>query len=125
MNDDDKTLRDGPVQRLVWGADTAGRRRGEQFYDQLDDTDRISFDVLFDRMAATGRITNDTKFKNEGKGLWVFKIPRKRLACFYAGHALVLIDGFTKKTDRDSRSARNLKTARELKTAYLNAKKTS
>lgn len=123
MHDDDELLREGPAKRLVWGADGTGRRRAQEHFDALSIKEQASFDVNFRRMAETGLINNKEKFRHERSNLFVFKIFKQRLACFFDGRTVVLISGFTKKSDKDKKVKRELDTAEVLRNAYLDATK--
>ena len=113
-------LRDGTSRQLKWGAGRSGRLRGKDYYEKLKLSDQVQFDALFNRMADEGWIHGDDRFRNEGDGLYVLKIWKHRLACFFDDQeALVIIHGFPKKTDRDRRSRRELATARRLRDEHL------
>jgi hypothetical protein len=114
----------GVAKRIVWGSDRSGKFRGRDHYEALDRKKRAAFDALFIRLGDAGQIRNETKFRQEAPNLFVFKIFKERLACFFDGKDVVVISGFTKKTTSDKRSARNLTTAANLRDAFLDAKGT-
>lgn len=112
-------LRDGPSRRLVWGADPSGHYRAREYFEKLKRADQAKFDALFRRLAETGRIKNKEKFVKEPDGIYCFKCHSKRIACFFDGRDVVLIDGFGKKTGQSTRSRRRLATAARLRAQYL------
>lgn len=114
-----EVLRSGEARRLVWGADENGRMRAKEHFESLNAKDQKSFQSLFERMADTGSIKNIEKFRHEEKNLFVFKIFKQRLACFFDGSDVVLISGFTKKSDKSKRGAREISTAAGLRDAYM------
>lgn len=116
-------LREGASRRLVWGADSSGRFRARDYFEELDMRDRAKFEPLFERLAETGRISNKDRFVKEPDGIWCFKAHAKRLACFFDEQDVVVIYGFGKKTDNSRRSRRHLKTAAKLRAEYLNERK--
>lgn len=118
----DEILKIGSTKRLVWGADTSGRLRARDHFNSLKPQDQASFRALFDRMADTGQIQNTQKFRQEASNLFVFKIHKQRLACFMDGKTVVLISGFTKKSDKGRRVAREIRTAVTLRDDYLSRK---
>jgi hypothetical protein len=112
-------FRVGAQRTLVWGADSSGKYRARDYYENLSQTDKTKFEPSFGRMAATGRITNDLRFRRESNGISVFKIHKHRLACFSDGRDVVLIHGFVKKSDRGKKEAREIATAANLRDDYL------
>lgn len=79
----------------------------EEFLNSLSQADRRKVDVLFERMALHGRISNDEKFKKlEGsKDIWEFKSFQIRLLCFHApGKKLVICKGVIKKRDKHAKA---------------------
>jgi hypothetical protein len=115
----------GAVKRIVWGADSSGRFRGREYFDSLDVGNKASFDHLFERLAETGQIRNREKFRQEASNLFVFKIFKERLACFFDGKDVVVIYGFKKKTTGDKRSARHLENAAKVRDTFLDSKGTT
>jgi len=115
-------LRDGTSRRLVWGADPSGRYRAREYFEGLGIGDRAKFEALFRRLAETGKIKNKEKFVKEPNGIYCFKCHAKRIACFFDGREVVLIDGFGKKTNQSKRSRRRLETAAKLREQYLEKK---
>jgi hypothetical protein len=120
-----KVIREGEKRRIGWGSDPSGRYRGEKYFEELPSADQAKFEPLFERMAETGQIRNTERFRQEEKNLYVFKSFNRRLACFFDGAEVVIIDGFTKKSDKGRRSRRHVQQARALRDAYLERKKRS
>lgn len=60
----------------------------------------------------------------ESKNLFVFKIFKHRLACFFDERDVALIHGFVKKEDKSRRIDRELKIAEQLRNDYLERKRT-
>jgi hypothetical protein len=112
-------LRDGASRKLLWGADPSGRRRAREYFEELELADQAKFEALFRLLAETGRIKNKEKFVKEPGGIYCFKCHAKRIACFFDGRDVVLIDGFGKKTRQSKRSRRRLETAARLRAQYL------
>ena len=74
------------------------------------------------RLAETGILTNPEHFKQVRGNLYCFKAHRHRLACFFDGGDVVLIDGFDKKEMKSKRSEQSLRTAEKLRDDYLKRK---
>jgi hypothetical protein len=112
-------LRDGASRRLLWGADSSGCYRAREYFEELEAADQAKFEPLFRALAETGKITNRERFVKEPDGIWCFKTHGRRLACFFIGRDVILIDGFGKKTTKSKRSRRKLETAAKLRDVYL------
>ena len=112
-------LRNGAKKRLVWGGDENGHYRAKEFFEHLDAREQAKFEPLFDRMANLGLIRNEEQFRNEGTNLYALKRGQRRILCFFDGRDVVLIDGFTKKSDRGRKHRRDLQTATRLRDRYL------
>lgn len=75
------------------------------FLDALSESDRRKIDVLFERLATHGSISNKEKFKKiEGTTkLFEFKSYQIRLICFFASNKRVVIcHALIKKKDKHS-----------------------
>ena len=97
-------LRAGPRRKLLWGEDSSERLRGKQYYESLKSSDRAKFDALFNRMAE-GRIVGKERFRKESGDIYVFKIFKHRLACFYEGDDVVIINRYVKTPTTTNASA--------------------
>lgn len=101
-----------PIETFTFAAGTfrvaAAMMDGQQpakefFLNDLDKSDKTKMQVLFDYIAATGRIGNKEKFKKiEGTDdLFEFKCHQIRMPCFWDRHGTLWIThGFKKKQDR-------------------------
>jgi hypothetical protein len=116
-------FRDGASRRLVWGADSSGTYRAQKYFEDLEARDQAKFEPLFRALAETGKISNKERFVKEPDGIYCLKCHAKRIACFFDGGDVVLIDGFGKKANNSRRSRRHLKTAAKLRRQYLDEKK--
>lgn len=66
-------------------------------------SDQAKFAALFARLAEEGQIFNNEKFRNEGNGIYCFKISGRRMPCFMAGSDVYITHGFIKGPDRVQR----------------------
>lgn len=99
--------------------DGSGRLRGKEYYEALDTSHKTKFDAVLRRLCEVGRIHNQEKFRKEIDDVYCIKIFKHRLACFFRGGDLLIIDGFGKKTTTDKRARRHLETASRLRDEYL------
>lgn len=115
-----QTLKSGSARRVAWVADESGRYRGKDFYEtELNIGEQAKFEVLFERIATTGKIHNNQKFVHEGNKIYAFKIFKKRLACFMDERKVLITNGYTKKdTKRGSRGDAAIKTAERIRSHY-------
>jgi phage-related protein len=100
---------------IEWFQDTSGKSQPREFYESLSIQDRAKTLALFERMADTGKIFDRAKFRHEAGEIYVFKPrPHRFLSCFWKGKRIVVLTGFTKKSQKLPK--RELKRAQE----YLN-----
>ena len=110
----------GSACSLWWAAGPSDRFRAKDYFDDLKDTERAKFEVLFERMARDGTIKNTELFRKEAGGnISCFKRGQHRFACFRRGRDLMLAHGFRKKSDKDKRLKRELEIAERIRTEYL------
>lgn len=91
---------EGPVRKIVWAVERSGRRRAEEFFDNLDGRIQRKFEGLFRRMTKVGEIRDPARFRSEGDGLYCFKAVKYRLVCFLSGNEVVITHGFEKGSDK-------------------------
>jgi len=73
-----------------------------KFLTTLQKTERAvvrKFKILFDRICDVGRLESGN-FKKEQGNIWAFKYGQYRIACYQAGDAWVLTNGFQKKQNK-------------------------
>jgi len=75
---------------------------GEEFYDELDDTNKAKLNKLFEFLGNHGKISNKEKFKKiEGTEFYEFKSFQIRMPCFFSrGQLVIITHGFVKKGDK-------------------------
>jgi len=57
--------------------------------------------MLFKRIGDFGKISDITKFRNEGEKIFAFKSqPERFLSFFYSGKKIVITNGFQKKSQK-------------------------
>jgi hypothetical protein len=105
----------------MWGADTSGRYRAKEYFERLALRDQAKFDPWFCRLADTGVIRNVERFRQEADNLFVFRVFKHRLVCFFDGPDAVLIDGFSKRSYGRNQRQRKLSTAARLRDEHLAA----
>lgn len=74
-----------------------------EWLEQLPLSGQQKFAALFARMADTGKIWNERKFKHltETDQLFEFKVEADRILCFFfVGRRLILTHGFRKSGDK-------------------------
>jgi hypothetical protein len=93
----------GPIRTVVFAVGANGAAHGLSFFrNELDETEQGKMHSLFNRMAQTGGIRDERKFKRiEGTDLFEFKSFQIRMPCYYlAGGLLAITHGFWKQGDR-------------------------
>ena len=65
--------------------------------------------MLFKRIGDFGKISDITKFRNEGEKIFAFKPqPDRFLSFFYIGKKIVITNGFRKKAQKLPREEKDL-----------------
>ena len=118
---DTRPIIEGAKRSLHWMPDASGKFRARDYYDELDEKTRKRFKALFARMAREG-IRNQAHFRWVDGPVGYFKADCHRITCFEEDDRLLLVSGILKKTDRDTRSRREVKIALGLRDDYLKRK---
>ena len=107
---------------LEWYFDKFGVSVGFDFFLKISKEQRRKFLALAKRMGDTGKIFDKTKFNYEGDGIYAFKPqPDRFLSFFTEGKKIIVLNGFTKKTDKIPKNEKDL--ALRLRKDYLERKK--
>jgi phage-related protein len=104
----------GERYALAWGKDSTERMRGKKYFMSLTKPDQMKLLGRMQQFADVGVLRDDAKLRRiQGASVpaFEFKIHKRRLVGCLHGGAFVVCDGFDKKTDRDSRSERELDAA--------------
>jgi len=72
----------------------------KKFIEGLDEGDQRKLDVLFRKMAETGKLFNKQQFRLVKEKIYEFKRHQIRVGCFQLETSWVLTHGFIKKSDR-------------------------
>jgi Phage derived protein Gp49-like (DUF891) len=73
-----------------------GRMESKEWLDAQDEGVQSKFDHLFRRIAAIGKIFNETQFRPLESGIWEFKRDGNRLLCFQHGNCWRLTHHYSK-----------------------------
>lgn len=85
---------------IEWYYTQDGKIPALEYFNSLDDDDKIKTLDLFRLMATEGKIFNKQKFRNEHDQIYAFKPKPHRFLCFFfVGKRIVVTNGFIKKQD--------------------------
>ena len=91
----------GECFRIEWYWDDNGHSQSLQYFNDLDDAQKIKALSLFKRMGDAGKIFDITKFRNEGDKIFAFKpMPDRFLSFFTIGKRIIITNAFVKKSDK-------------------------
>jgi phage-related protein len=91
----------GQCFTVEWYFDATGYSQAYEYFESTTQAQKRKFFVLVKRIAEYGKITDITKFRNEGDGLYAFKPqPDRYLSFFIKGKRIVITNGFCKRTDK-------------------------
>jgi len=86
-----------------------GRVKHLIFFETLSDAQKRKTLMLFKRIGDFGRISDITKFRNEGKKIFAFKPqPDRFLSFFFVGKKIVVTNGFRKKAQKLPKKEKDL-----------------
>jgi len=91
----------GDALTVEWFFDENGNSDSLNYFESLSDTQKRKVLMLFKRMGDFGKISDITKFRNEGDKIFAFKPqPDRFLSFFYTGKKVVVTNAFRKKTQK-------------------------
>lgn len=94
---------------VEWFFDENGNSDSLDYFESLSDTQKRKTLMLFKRMGDFGKISDITKFRNEGDKVFAFKPqPERFLSFFYTGKKIVITNGFRKKSQKLPEKEKNL-----------------
>ena len=90
----------GNQRTIEYAVCANGSMPAKEFVEGLDESEQRRLDVLFRRMADTGKVFNTEQFKQVKDKIYEFKRYQTRVGCFQIGMRWILTHGFVKKGDR-------------------------
>lgn len=91
----------GTFYTIEWYFDHRGRSEAREFFEQQAKANQEKLFTLFKRMGDLGKIRDETKFRNEGDGVYAFKPqPDRYLSFFFKGRKIIITNAFVKKQDK-------------------------
>ncbi len=98
---DDYIITKGIKFTIEWYIDHNGYSQAFDYFEKLSEIQQDKILALFKVMANMGKIWNETKFRNEGDGVYAFKIDQDRFLCFFfRGGKIIITNAFTKKSQK-------------------------
>ena len=92
---------EGETLTVEWFFDEKGKSEALDFFETLSKTQKRKALMLFKRIGDFGKISDITKFRNEGEKIFAFKPqPDRFLSFFYVGKKIVITNGFRKKAQK-------------------------
>ena len=92
---------EGDAFTVEWFFDENGNSDSLDYFESLSNTQKRKVLMLFKRIGDFGKISDITKFRNEGDKVFAFKPqPDRFLSFFYAGKKVVVTNAFRKKSQK-------------------------
>ena len=83
---------------IEWYFDAKQYSEALDYFNTLNQAEKIQLLKLLKRMGDAGRINDITKFRHEGDKIYAFKPQPDRFLCFfYEGKKIIITNGFKKK----------------------------
>lgn len=91
----------GEILTIEWFFDENGKSDALDFFESLSNAQKRKVLILFKRIGDFGKISDITKFRNEGDKIYAFKPqPDRFLSFFYTGEKIIVTNAFRKKTKK-------------------------
>jgi phage-related protein len=86
---------------VEWYYEPDGYSQAYDYYVSTSQAQKRKFFVLVKRMAEFGKISDITKFRNEGDEVYAFKPQPDRYLCFFIkGKRIIITNAFCKKSQK-------------------------
>ena len=100
---------EGDAFTVEWFFDKHGKSEALDFFESLSNAQKRKTLMLFKRIGDFGKISDITKFRNEGEKIFAFKPqPERFLSFFYSGKKIVITNGFQKKSQKLPKKEKDL-----------------
>ena len=100
---------EGEMFTIEWFFDKNGKSEALDYFEILSDTQKRKVLMLFKRIGDFGKISDITKFRNEGDKIFAFKPqPDRFLSFFYIGKKIVVTNRFHKKSQKLPKNVKEL-----------------
>lgn len=91
----------GGEYTIEWYYDPRGKSSVLDYFNSLNQQEKIKVLRLFKRMGDAGEIKDTTKFNYEGEQIYAFKPKPDRFLCFfYVGKKIIVTNAFRKKQQK-------------------------
>ena len=91
----------GELFTVKWYYDNVGFSQAYEYFLKTSNVQKRKFFILIKRIAEFGKISDITKFRNEGNDIFAFKPqPNRYFAFFVKGRKIIITNGFLKKADK-------------------------
>ena len=92
---------EGDSLTVEWFYDEYGKSDSLDYFESLSNAQKRKVLMLFKRIGDFGKISDITKFRNEGDKVFAFKPqPDRFLSFFYVGKKVVVTNAFRKKSQK-------------------------
>ena len=92
---------EGEALTVEWFFNEKGKSEALDFFETLSNAQKRKTLMLFKGIGDFGKISDVSKFRNEGENIFAFKPqPDRFLSFFYAGKKIVVTNGFRKKVQK-------------------------
>ena len=106
---------EGEQFTIEWYFDGKGISEPLHYFEELSELEQDRTFYLFKRMGDFGKISDRTKFNNEGDGFYAFKPqPHRFLSFFVIGKKIIITNAFRKKGDKLPKAEKELAAKRRI-----------
>ena len=113
------TIYQGAAFTIEWYFNENDQSQALEYYNSLNQGERIQLLKLIKRMGDSGEIKDKTKFRSEGDKVYAFKPRPDRYLCFFCeGRKIIVTNAFRKKQQKLPENEKEL--AIRLRNDYIN-----
>ncbi len=103
---------------IEWYYDENGNSQALDFFNKMSIGDQDKLLYLIKRIGDNGKISDKTKFRNEGDKIFAFKPKPNRFLCFFTvGKKIIITNAFFKNMDKLPKTEKDR--AEKCRTEYL------
>ena len=96
---------EGQQFTIEWFFDENGSSESLDYFNKMSLPQKRKILMLFKRIGDFGKISDITKFRNEGDQIFAFKPqPDRLLSFFYVGKKIIVTNGYLKKSQKMPKS---------------------
>lgn len=93
---------------IEWYFDAKDKSQPLEYFEDITESQQDKFLFLLKTMGDIGKVNNKEKFRNEGDGIYAFKVHPDRYLCFFfKDQKIIITNAFAKKQKKLPKKEKN------------------